>query len=583
MRVEDFRENDKNGITLIVLVITIIILIILAGVTTSYIAGKGGIIEKANVSVNKYSFEQAREKLEVELANLYADAVKNGEEVNVKLCLKLKNEEEIEKIILIGSKIASAEIIGENIENPEFALITYYGYVFKIDNRLQIVDYIGFASDDKEAPNCTIDFIPIDFGYKAVINSTDNGGSGLNYECCKYTLTSNSEPIGTNLLDYKDGNINEENEVIEKNCTPGTYYLHVLLSDIAGNRREIISDNEITITKMSKNFDEGIQKISLIPGTYKIECWGAQGGTSNGGTGGNGSYTCGNITLTENQDLYVCVGSMGGNATTSSGGYNGGGYSSTGNLPAGGGATDIRTVYKDNIYSVDSLLSRIMVAAAGSGGNIYNGAPGGNLNGLKTNSNFNGTLATQTSAGTNGTFGKTSITNGYTGAGGGYYTGGTSTYTKTTTIAERYIGREGETVNLNGTYKIKYGANGNWAYKVCSGSVSLSNSVFGDPCYGTVKYGYIVGETTTVSYNISTSGSSFISGHEGCNAVSKDSTENNIIHTGSSEHFSGLKFTNTIMSAGNEEMPTHDGTNKMIGNSGNGFARITYINDKEEE
>ncbi len=42
-------------------------------------------------------------------------------------------------------------------------------------------------------------------------------------------------------------------------------------------------------------------------------------------------------------------------------------------------------------------------------------------------------------------------------------------------------------------------------------------------------------------------GSSFISGHEGCDAIKEESTENNIIHTGQSIHYSGLYFTNTLM------------------------------------
>ena len=83
-------------------------------------------------------------------------------------------------------------------------------------------------------------------------------------------------------------------------------------------------------------------------------------------------------------------------------------------------------------------------------------------------------------------------------------------------------------------------------------------------------------------------GSSFISGHDGCDAIEEESTETNIIHTGQSKHYSGLYFTNTLMIDGNgykwttkkEEyvgMPTHDGLGIMGGNIGNGYARITII------
>ena len=72
-------------------------------------------------------------------------------------------------------------------------------------------------------------------------------------------------------------------------------------------------------------------------------------------------------------------------------------------------------------------------------------------------------------------------------------------------------------------------------------------------------------------------GSSYISGYEGCDSISESSTENNIVHTGQSIHYSKLFFSNSKIIAGNEEMPTHDGTSTMIGNAGNGYAKITLI------
>ncbi|MBQ8131797.1 MAG: hypothetical protein IJ193_04840 [Bacilli bacterium] len=42
-----------------------------------------------------------------------------------------------------------------------------------------------------------------------------------------------------------------------------------------------------------------------------------------------------------------------------------------------------------------------------------------------------------------------------------------------------------------------------------------------------------------------------------------------------SYHSSGYKFTNTQMIDGNSEMPSHDGTKTIVGNTGNGYAKIT--------
>ena len=72
-------------------------------------------------------------------------------------------------------------------------------------------------------------------------------------------------------------------------------------------------------------------------------------------------------------------------------------------------------------------------------------------------------------------------------------------------------------------------------------------------------------------------GSSFISGYSGCNAISESSTSSNIIHTGQPNHYSGKVFNNAQMIAGNASMPNHDGSGNMTGNSGNGYAKITYL------
>ena len=61
------KITKNNGITLIALVITIIVLLILAGVTLR-IALNGGIINKSQTAVDKYTEESTREKLSLALA-----------------------------------------------------------------------------------------------------------------------------------------------------------------------------------------------------------------------------------------------------------------------------------------------------------------------------------------------------------------------------------------------------------------------------------------------------------------------------------------------------------------------------------
>lgn len=142
------------------------------------------------------------------------------------------------------------------------------------------------------------------------------------------------------------------------------------------------------------NFDYTgtVQEVTLPPGRYKLQCWGAQGGNSYSysGVGSKGGYSEGEITLSEITTLYIFVGGKGGNGSSTSlvnGGWNGGGGSvgkssyNSGNTygisyPAcGGGATDIATVTSGMSYSggrtnrsTASLLSRLIVAGGGAGG-----------------------------------------------------------------------------------------------------------------------------------------------------------------------------------------------------------------------
>lgn len=146
-----------------------------------------------------------------------------------------------------------------------------------------------------------------------------------------------------------------------------------------------------------------VQSIELPAGRYKLQCWGAQGGSVTGSvaaTGSAGGYSEGVLTLTETTTLYIFVGGKGGDymaslSTTPSytamnGGWNGGGKgyrtaraNEVGDdgrsFPRpGGGATDICLVTSGMSYSSGrtnrikkSLLSRFIVAGGGAGASGY--------------------------------------------------------------------------------------------------------------------------------------------------------------------------------------------------------------------
>ena len=116
-------------------------------------------------------------------------------------------------------------------------------------------------------------------------------------------------------------------------------------------------------------------------GLYKIEVWGAQGGSySESIRGGYGSYATGEIELSIGETLYVNVGGAGtigyDNNTTIPGGYNGGGdavmlYPSTRFYSgSGGGATHVATT-SGELSTLENNKEAILIVAGGGGGSGY--------------------------------------------------------------------------------------------------------------------------------------------------------------------------------------------------------------------
>ncbi|MBQ6449513.1 hypothetical protein IJJ08_01250 [bacterium] len=123
-------------------------------------------------------------------------------------------------------------------------------------------------------------------------------------------------------------------------------------------------------------------------GTYVVELWGASGGKgiyryATNSFGGSGAFVSGNVHLVANQKYYVYVGEQGTDQITFNvnvdGGWNGGGLGQNDHDNddaggAGGGATDIRTINGD-FSETNSLRGRLMVAAGGGGGHVSNSYP----------------------------------------------------------------------------------------------------------------------------------------------------------------------------------------------------------------
>jgi len=300
----------------------------------------------------------------------------------------------------------------------------------------------------------------------------------------------------------------------------------------AESYRIILQNNARTSFDLTRTTEAFTAPVS---GTYKIEAWGASGGTgifnSNANTelGGLGTYTSGELDLDANEKLYVSVGGEGYSPLSQNqydfipGGYNGGGRGTAGGKDdiagGGGGATDIR-VTNGTWDDDESLNSRIMVASGGGGGHCYKNDNYGN---------------------------------------------------NRTVFPDMSIG-------LSSEGRLGYWSNGIWnpvvnqttgyAFGV-GGEYTTNNSTHGAGGGGGGYYGGVVRMTGTGGPGAG--GSSYISGYDGSIAItaSDDRTPKceSATDVSCSYHYSGKIFNNTTMTPG--------GT---TGNEGDGRARITLLN-----
>lgn len=263
------------------------------------------------------------------------------------------------------------------------------------------------------------------------------------------------------------------------------------------------SNNSIA---MNFSYTGSVQTATLTPGTYKFECWGAQGGSYSSYSGGAGGYSIGTITLSQRTNLYIYVGGQPATQTSigaTSGGFNGGGagfsraynYSTYGQ--GGGGASDIR-------IGQDSLYARVIVAGGGGGSASEDSLTTKYGGGKSGGSSASGYGATQTSAGTNGLFGQggaattsgTDYNYGSGGGGGGFYGGGAcSSYSDSTNYRTYNGGGSGYVYTSNTASNYPSGCLLNSSYYLTNAQTISGNQNFqsptGDTETGHVGNGYV--------------------------------------------------------------------------------------------
>ena len=362
----------------------------------------------------------------------------------------------------------------------------------------------------------------IQIGLYTEKNSNPSSGvltASSNIKLLAGITNDNTTPIVV-YLGVKGSLTNELNLGSDKTLLPNDFSEALLVTD------EVLEKYKTTTTAtINKTFSAtgAVQNVTLNPGTYKLEVWGAQGGSySDTYAGGKGGYSYGTLTLTDETNLFVYVGKQGtgtGTSTTGlvSGGFNGGGngYSSSTTYlsSAGGGASDIR-------IREDSLYSRVIVAGGGGGAGSYNASR-----------HYSGGAG----GGESGTAGGQYSTSYKAGLGGSQTTAGTSYYGKTANSTNSSYG----TVASFGT-----GASGKSSSGVSGGGGGWYGGGYGRRATGGGGSGYVYTSSTASNYP----------------------TGNLLTST--------YYLTNAATLAGNTSFTDFDGTT-VTGHVGDGKAKIT--------
>lgn len=123
------RLRNFNGITLVALIVTIVILLILAGISISVLGGENGLLSKAKLGKERYAIAQAKEKIELAIADLQVEQQGKGEDLNKEDLPKINSEE----IDVRDTTNFPVEVIFKN-------------YKFEVDSNFN-VKYIGEANE----------------------------------------------------------------------------------------------------------------------------------------------------------------------------------------------------------------------------------------------------------------------------------------------------------------------------------------------------------------------------------------------------------------------------------------------------
>ncbi len=139
-------------------------------------------------------------------------------------------------------------------------------------------NYASVDIVDNIKPNATISLSGTSTNTEGSITATvtlKDNESGVNTTASRWIYNTTSGAIGENESSYNNTFSSNEQTITLKSTTAGTYYLHVLTVDNAGNKKETIS-NSVTVRKElvadgSYNEDKGVNTPNIGEGMTPIK------------------------------------------------------------------------------------------------------------------------------------------------------------------------------------------------------------------------------------------------------------------------------------------------------------------------
>ena len=294
----DVRRRQK-GITLISLVVTIVVLLILASITISTVFSDNGIIKKAQEAKNKTEEAVAREQ--EELNKLYSDlenALNSVPEEPVDpeppegavqfspvtwsggtasttittsatgftLQYQIGGIEETKWTDTTSGNVISGLTLGQTVYGR-----LYNGTVGSSTADITVADLL-----EPQEANISLSGTSTDTtgSVTATVTMVDNE-SGVNATGSKWVYNTKSTAIGTSEASYNNTFSNNGQQLTLQTSTAGTYYLHVLTVDNAGNKKETISSaitvNAGLVADGNYNENKGVNTPKLGSGMTAIK------------------------------------------------------------------------------------------------------------------------------------------------------------------------------------------------------------------------------------------------------------------------------------------------------------------------